>query len=839
MPPTDSSHQNPVKCSEEQKTYMSFMEKVDTKLLATAGSGKTFCIIHRIRHLIDNNVYSPHHIFMLTFSKNAKEDFITKLKKNKVDEIPVKNINTIDSFAYAILGETVSKSIDVSILSYSLLRLLNEIIDFVKSNETIGTPIMNSFQIDYGDVMSKLKRVKCIFVDESQDLNETQYKILICLKTICHSELNLIGDPNQNIYQFRNSSDKYLVEYEAKTFNLTKNYRSQGHIVDFCSNLRPYNTVNINFENEKSHPNLDVTFYSYRNTQAFENYILSILHFFKAKHIPLHKVAILAPTRGYLKNTKGVSQYKGLCYIANLLYKHEILFQQFYNDMGKNRNTGLTNENNEAPSQFDGSKITYRLKKDHINLLTYTASKGLEWDYVIIIDANAHLISKKDYDVEKYNAEKYLLYVACSRPRKNLIIFTKHKMTNPWFKDVPVDKYKLSRICEAELEFYDSTKLFGTNETIQVNNGRDGNDGNDGRDANENQNKEHEGNGQSNVITTQPNLILSELVSQLDETIIFDINRLLLPYLEKKEVSILSESVRKWKVPENRQGFSSKFLEHLFYVYAFQSDLQETYLLRDTNNVIKSNNILYCSNEFIISWYFSNRDSMTWEQYDSLSPQLNKRIVEYIDSRFDRSQEFSSYTLVDKFYNAFISSNYEKIKEYYNHYLTDPYNLHNILFISLVSYAITSTHYFYILQYDLFKADIVEKNEDFLRNLTINVKNKMNEKITNFHQKIMVTDNIIAYTDFRLFVQEDDDHMLCVLKPMGEDKLKDIIQQIIIASSCNHNDHNDHNDYNDHKEVINIVNIKFVSILLSLGKMKIWNLELPRHAVDIVRTKVL
>ena len=32
----------------------------------------------------------------------------------------------------------------------------------------------------------------------------------------------MVGDPNQNIYQFQGGSDKFLLEYQARTFNLKK-----------------------------------------------------------------------------------------------------------------------------------------------------------------------------------------------------------------------------------------------------------------------------------------------------------------------------------------------------------------------------------------------------------------------------------------------------------------------------------------------------------------------------------------------------------------------------------------------------------------------------------------
>ena len=874
--------------SEEQAQYIYFTEKCDTKLLATAGSGKTFCIIHRMQNLINHGIYSPHRIFMLTFSKNAKEDFITKLKKNRVDEIPIGNINTIDSFAYAILGENIARSIDVSILSYSLLRLLKEIHAFLENPQS-ETPIMKTFLILLDDVMAKLERVKCIFIDEAQDLNEIQYEILLFLKKVCNAELNFIGDPNQNIYQFRLSSDKYLVQYEARTFHLTKNYRSQSHIVEFCSNLRPYNTVELNFENDRAHPNLDVTFYTYKSTQCFENYLLSILHFFKAKNIPFHKVAILSPTRGYLRTVKGVGKYKGLCYIANLLFKHDIPFQQFYNDMGSSGGNKGSSEQNDASgtswthgeddgqlvSQFDGSKITYRMRKNHINLMTYTASKGLEWDYVIIVDANAHLISRYEYDMEKYKAEKYLLYVACSRPRKNLIIFTKHRYTNPWFKDVPQEKYRLARICDADLEFFDTSKLFTPMDAlicpsnigpsnigpsnIGLSNIGGSNIGGSSIGSNtrlvspsdatdvKKDDKDGEKNGEKVLQSTYQKHVLSHLLRNLDESELFEINKLLLPYFKKetykveelftlccgaiRETGISYTNKTKLKVPDNRQGFASKFLEHFFYVYIFQNALQNTHLLRDINNIIKSRNILYCSSEFIIKWYFNNRDTMTWESYDALKPDIHRRIVEFVDARFDRDQPFASYTLVDKFYDAFISSNFSMIQDFFKNYMENPYDLENVLYMALVSYAVESTHYFYVMQYKTFYAEIVEKNKDYLENLAHIFKRTFGThphtstrtRVSDFRTKVDVSPNIVSYLDFK---SED---MPWKVKSMGEDKLRDIITMLItlaaeknvLHSNIKNNQNNDMSFYND------ILHVKYGTMQLSIGQFVLWEYDVP------------
>src|SRR5690606_22912836 len=110
--------------SDEQKLYVENNSLNDTKLIACAGSGKTFCIISRIKYLIEKGLYEPNNILMLTFSRFTRDDFINKVKEiNPIDGDKIfdnKNINTIDSFSKKILDslneeedKKNKKSIDV------------------------------------------------------------------------------------------------------------------------------------------------------------------------------------------------------------------------------------------------------------------------------------------------------------------------------------------------------------------------------------------------------------------------------------------------------------------------------------------------------------------------------------------------------------------------------------------------------------------------------------------------------------------------------------------------------------------------------------------------------
>lgn len=190
----------------EQHAYVYFDKNVDTRLIATAGSGKTFTIIQKIVHIIEEQILEPEQILMLTFSRFTRDDFLNRIRKYGITIIDENCIKTIDSFAKNIIDP--NNEVDVSILSYKFMKYLENTSEKeIRKNKAI-------------------KNIKSIFVDEAQDLNETQYKILHYLKEKNKTVINLIGDPNQNIYQFRGSSDKYLVNFQAKTFYLTNNFRS-------------------------------------------------------------------------------------------------------------------------------------------------------------------------------------------------------------------------------------------------------------------------------------------------------------------------------------------------------------------------------------------------------------------------------------------------------------------------------------------------------------------------------------------------------------------------------------------------------------------------------------
>ncbi|MFA5862318.1 MAG: ATP-dependent helicase [Candidatus Thermoplasmatota archaeon] len=85
----------------------------------------------------------------------------------------------------------------------------------------------------------RLYRYVCI--DEAQDLNEAQYKLLKALCGPDFKNVMLVGDPHQNIYAWNGSHHKYLEqfarEFSAQKFQLVENFRSAKRITKAASKL--------------------------------------------------------------------------------------------------------------------------------------------------------------------------------------------------------------------------------------------------------------------------------------------------------------------------------------------------------------------------------------------------------------------------------------------------------------------------------------------------------------------------------------------------------------------------------------------------------------------------
>lgn len=120
------------------------------------------------------------------------------------------------------------------------------------------------FGLDYNDLIKftlyifeqneaiKIKwqqRLEYIMIDEFQDIDELQYKLMSVLCAY-HKNLFIVGDPDQTIYTWRGANVRYLLDFDkifpgVKTIMMMQNYRSTPQIVSVANDLIDKNKFRI------------------------------------------------------------------------------------------------------------------------------------------------------------------------------------------------------------------------------------------------------------------------------------------------------------------------------------------------------------------------------------------------------------------------------------------------------------------------------------------------------------------------------------------------------------------------------------------------------------------
>ncbi len=93
------------------------------------------------------------------------------------------------------------------------------------------------------------KRLEYIMIDEFQDIDELQYRLM---KILCgyHKNLFVVGDPDQTIYTWRGANIRYLQNFDqefkpVKTIFMMENYRSTPEILRVANALIDKNRFRI------------------------------------------------------------------------------------------------------------------------------------------------------------------------------------------------------------------------------------------------------------------------------------------------------------------------------------------------------------------------------------------------------------------------------------------------------------------------------------------------------------------------------------------------------------------------------------------------------------------
>lgn len=409
---------SPIFFNKEQLEFINSPLK-DLKLIGIPGGGKTRCIIEKINnHFVKGDYIENNNFMILSFSKRCRFDFINKGKiyPKRFDKNNVKTLHSLSKTIVNLFTEKNTSSLETIIIAakYAL--------ENIEEQEVKKYSIFNN--------------LKTIYLDEAQDISESQFNLILLLKKITNCNLVMVGDPNQNIYQFQGGSDKFLLEYNVDTIYLKQNYRSSSNIVNFVNSISPNKENLMVSSNDKTDKKVQIYI---ENLENINKYILEEIDNYDGD---LSQIAIIGPVR----KCKPINeQYLnlGLSNILNLFEKNNIKYCKFFDD---------TNDNTFKHDD----KIKF--KPNHINLLTIHGSKGLEFDKVILLNFHFFTFGITP-TIEDFNRFKYLWYVGCSRAKTEMsLICYKDKMIWPLLEYVSSNIYKCNTLIKFKSLFFKPQK---------------------------------------------------------------------------------------------------------------------------------------------------------------------------------------------------------------------------------------------------------------------------------------------------------------------------------------------------------------------------------------------
>ncbi len=264
-------------------------------IVAGPGAGKTATLTRRIAYLIEQNRAVPENILAITFTNKAAEEMRQRLRAwagpRVTEQIAVKTFHALGALilkeegsrlgyraGFTILGEserarffkTINEKESVrvlSLISHAKNLLLappassshedfKEVPQFAELYAAYQFELIKNHCVDFDDLIflpaqmfeqfpevaaKYQQRFQWLFVDEYQDVNFAQYRLLRQLAA-SQNRLCVIGDPDQAIYGFRGARREFFLRFRedfpaAEIVHLDKSYRSPQFILEAAAQM--------------------------------------------------------------------------------------------------------------------------------------------------------------------------------------------------------------------------------------------------------------------------------------------------------------------------------------------------------------------------------------------------------------------------------------------------------------------------------------------------------------------------------------------------------------------------------------------------------------------------
>ncbi len=227
-------------------------------VLAGPGAGKTFCLIERIRFLIEQRDLDPERICVFTFTNKAAGEIASRLAKQPLSRAerfgiaddddqravlrrlqvpPAWHGNLLTRFAaHRFRGDPLERD-DITVFTrYRELLAKRNLVDFdtlvLKTGELLRNGVVGA---------AVRRRWDCVLVDEFQDLNPVQYSIIRELARE-HRNVFAVGDDEQSIYSWTGADPQvflsFVNDFDVATMaQLKENRRCPREIVALSRRL--------------------------------------------------------------------------------------------------------------------------------------------------------------------------------------------------------------------------------------------------------------------------------------------------------------------------------------------------------------------------------------------------------------------------------------------------------------------------------------------------------------------------------------------------------------------------------------------------------------------------
>ena len=185
---------------------------------AGPGSGKTRVLVHKLASLLLMEDVKHEQLLMVTFSRAAATEFKKRLIGLIGNAANFIEIKTFHSYCFDLLGRVGSIEKSGTIINKAVEKIRNRDIEPNRIAKTV------------------------LVIDEAQDMDVHEFELIRALMEQ-NEDMRVIavGDDDQNIYEFRGASSKYLekfiIDQQAKKYELIENYRSRNNLVEFTNHF--------------------------------------------------------------------------------------------------------------------------------------------------------------------------------------------------------------------------------------------------------------------------------------------------------------------------------------------------------------------------------------------------------------------------------------------------------------------------------------------------------------------------------------------------------------------------------------------------------------------------